>query len=247
MFSQRRFSMKLQSKFLLALLTVVSFNNFVIANSTESDEGKDEKEYYESRRRKVCRCCSLIVANNGSFGGNLTVGGSITAGAITGSSFALSPAAAVGTAGLPGVGGALAWGEVGNTTGGVSVTTGNIFPMNYSSASFSGIVETSTSTPATDGLRLTNAGIYLIFYQATQVTADIATQIRLTADAGASGIANSTVTVTTDDSSVAQVTGFVITSQPAGAFIQLQNSGATTITTPANPNVGAKITAIRIA
>ena len=235
--------MKLRSKLLLALLATVSYSYIVIAETREDDQE------YESRRRKVCRCCSLIVTGNGSFGGGLTVSGSETVtGSVTAGSFIVSPLAAslvTGAGpGVPGIGGALAWGEVGNTAGTVAVGAGTFFPMNYASASFSGMTEAATSTPATDGLTLTNAGVYFFFYQATQALGTVAT-IRLTSTG--TPIPNSQVTSLPGAANVSETTGFMISVQPALALIQLQNSGATGITTPATNIVGAKLVAIRIA
>lgn len=242
--------MNFKSKFLLALLTAVSYSYVMVADD------RDDEQTYESRRRKVCKCCSLVVSGNGSFGGNLTVSGNETVtGSITAGSFARSPLAASTITGagpgVPGIGGALAWGEVANTTGAAVVGIGPV-QMNYASASFSGMQENNTNVAATSGLTITFAGIYLFQYSASYVAGASATTtvtINLISNLGTSPIPGSQFTTESVNpaltSQVGEVSGFVISYIPAGALVQLNTT--TGFTTNAAGNVGAKLTATRIA
>lgn len=251
--------MKLFAKLSLALLMSLAFNQMSLAERWESVEQEDGEEFFEdgtaTRGCKRVKC--LVVCGNASVGGTLsvsgneTVGGSLSVGGtVTGSAFAVSPAPAVGTPGVPGIGGMLAWGEVSNLAGGVAVVAGAV-PMNTASASFSGVVE-GTGLPATSGLTLTNAGIY-IFYYSVSYTADASTTttvtINLTSSLGTNPIPNSQYTTSNvnpaSTSQVVQSSGFVIASMPAGAFVQLNTT--TGFTTNTLGNVGAKLMAIRIA
>lgn len=224
--------MNFKSKFLLALLTAVSYSYVMVADD------RDEEQTYESRRRKVCKCCSLVVSGNGSFGGNVSVTGS-----ITGGSFALSPAAAVGTAGLPGVGGLLAWGEVEKTSAQTTSGFPEVVNMSASGASNNGITPV---TGAAGGLLIALPGVYLFEYYTTLSTATLATidlfNLNTTTEVPNSLVGNGSA-------SIGQISGAVIAVITApSTTIQLRFvSGGAPAVVANDGTTNSKIRATRIA
>lgn len=242
--------MKILLKLSLALLMSVSFAHVSFAQDMDLEESEEFfEDGTETRGCKRVKC--LVVCGNASVGGTLSVSGNETVGgnlavtgAVTGGSFALSPAAAAGTPGVPGIGGMLAWGEVEKTATQTMGATNTVVTMQAAGASNVGVAPIAASGTG-DGLTLALPGIYLFQYYVVSTT--------VIADA-AIDLYNLTATSVVPNSLVAQgatgaigvISGFVIAviSAPA-TTIQLRVAvGA--VVTPAT-GVGAKLTAIRIA
>lgn len=235
-------------KIFVILLSLGFVSPMVPADFEGHGLDEEQVEAYESYRKRCKEFKSIKVCGNATIGGSETVGGNLTVtGTVTAGNFALSPAASAGTPGLPGIGGALAWGELSNTAGAVAVAAG-VVPMNNatSGTSLSGM---TAATGAGASLTLTNAGLYLFMYEVGYAAGAAATTtVAINLNANTVAIPNSTFTTSfvnpAATSQVAQINGFAISFQSAGAVIQLNTS--TGFTTPAASNVGAKLTAIRL-
>ena len=246
--------MKILLKLSLALLMSVSFAHVSFAQDMDLEESEEFfEDGTETRGCKRVKC--LVVCGNASVGGTLSVSGNETvggnlavSGAVTGASFALSPAAAAGTPAVPGVGGMLAWGEVANNAGQSITAFPTVVQMQIPGASNNGVTPIAL-TGATDGLTLALPGVYMFQYEATTTNANLFTMALYNSTAAAS-VPNSLFgngTTTTN-----HVNGFVIAVIAAPATtIQLRvESGTNPTTIPAESatvGLGAKLTAIRLA
>jgi hypothetical protein len=231
----------LKSKVLLLALLLVPCSQIFsddLADFDVDEQGLPLDEATRSRHVKKW----LRIRNNLTVGGNETVGGSLMVdGGLTTNSITISPAVAVGTPGVPGVGGMLAWGEV-SSTAVITAVTGPL-AMNNVGSSFFGIIPAATSVGATSGLTLTNAGVYIFQYSASN-TGPAATTINLISSLGTSPIPFSQFTAPANATG-GEASGFVIVAMPAGAFVQLNAVTAVTDATT-GAFINAKLSAMRI-
>jgi hypothetical protein len=238
----------LKSKVLLLALLLVPCSQIFsddLADFDVDEQGLPLDEATRSRHVKKW----LRIRNNLTVGGNETVGGSLTVdGGLTTNSITISPATAVGTPGVAGIGGLLAWGEVGAVAGTTPPVATQNFTFSYASSTANPAAMfgmTPTLTPmATAGLTLTNAGVYLIQYQASNATEQTTvTTIQLLSNTVA--IPNSEISLIPGTTTAVELNGFIICYQPAGALIQLQLVAAAGYSYPA-VGIGAKLTVTRI-
>lgn len=216
----------------LLLLTAV----LVVARAFASEEDADHRS-----TKKCLKVRNLTVCNDAAIGGDLTVVGAICAGSI-----ALCPAPAAGTPGIAGIGGVLAYGEVGNEaaplTAAVVVAVGETVPFTYAGPVAGGITAVAVDGSG-DGLLLANAGTYAFEYQA-DITAAIGASIALTTD-GSTALDHSTVNAV---AAAGQLNGFLVANVAAGSLVQiLNNSVISASLTLTATGVGAKLIATRIA
>lgn len=269
-------------KLLLTAFAVASFGSlfateFAVgslfaANNEENMEGADVvkglKKYSCLRVGTLTVCNNetingnLAVGGNETIGGNLSVGGNETVGgdltvtgSICGSAVVLCPAAAAGTVGVPGIGGVLAYGEVGSVVGdtGASVTiaAGSAAPATFSYAGPLSGITAHTTSGTIDGLVLGSAGTYLFQYEVSNLTEVAVFNNEIALTSNGTQIPNSkfgTIGVVGTELSTGQINGFILSNQPAGALIQLVNPGLSVVTTGTETGtVNAKITALRVA
>ncbi|MFI5332991.1 MAG: hypothetical protein ACHQVS_02730 [Candidatus Babeliales bacterium] len=179
-----------------------------------AEEPSDDTTTEETTRRKKClKARNLKICNNAFIGGTLTAG-----------SFALSPAAAVGTVGVPGLGGDLAYGAVGNT-GAQTVANGAALTFNLlTTVPGAGVLQTSS------GITVESAGIYkvvaLIAGEATGAGQTFVFQLQNDGVA----IPNATIASNTSGSAgVLNVLGFGIISLPANSSLTLVNVSGSSV------------------
>lgn len=203
---------------------------------------------------------SLAVAENVAIGGNLVVTGTLVASDIisTGSLCAefifLCPPVTTPTPGIPGLGGALAYGEVASIVGEANATVtlaaNSAAPATFSYTGPLAGITTHETNGIVDGLILGSAGLYLFMYEISELIGVnlFSNVIALTAtNSQIPASAFETIAVAGLEASTGQINGFVLSRQPAEALIQLVNPGVNVITTGTGTGVNAKLTALRLA
>lgn len=220
-------------KLLLATFTIASCTQTLTeALDTEVLSGSDDASIEVTRTKKCLKARNLKICNKA------TIAGALTAGSIT-----LSPTPSIGTVGVPGLGGDLAYGAVGNT-GAQTIANGAPISFNLlTTVPGSGVLQTSS------GLTVSNAGIYKIqAIIAGQATAAGQTFVFYLENNGAPVPNAANASNTSASAGVLIVNGFGIISLPANSSLSLVNvSGFPVTLFSSGTAANAILTAERIA